>query len=154
VAKRRGRPAETLKAQANADAVFVALARDRSLAKLPAKLGPDNVKNPLSGESARGQAYSPRAFHKQVLPEIAARLGISPRTLERHCLEHGEGALTRVVKEITARLRRRDADRKEQIEFLARKLTAAICRGDTDGMLAIAGQIARIRQGEEVFRKK
>jgi hypothetical protein len=103
--------------------VFVALACDRSLAERPAKLGPDAVKNPLSGKKAKGQAHSPRAFHKQVLPEIAANLGISARTLER------------------------DDDKKEQLMFLASKFAAAIRRGDADKALEIAGQMARIRQG-------
>jgi hypothetical protein len=153
--KRRGRPAEAEKAMGNADELFVALARDRSLAKLPPKLGPEGVPNPLSGKCERGQSRSPRLVHKQVLPEVAERLGIPAKTLERHWLAHREGALERIVGDITARLRRRDQEREEQIRFLAQKMDRALRRGDAVEVLALAYEIQRIRQGiGEVFRNK
>ena len=126
MAKRlRGRPANLEKKMNNADHVSLRVMRDRSLARMGPFKGVDHqgrqIKNTLSGKRLKGQQRSPRSMGKDVLPEVAAELGVSPRTLERQHAEHGEGALSRISAEIVGRLRKADKGRQEQAKAKAER---------------------------------
>lgn len=150
--KRRGRPAETDTAQRNADRVFLRLAKDRTLAKFSPELGPEKVKNPVSGKKLKGQHRSPRPLEKRLLPEVANEIekdtgrSVSPRTLERHYAEHGAGAQERVVTELLSRLSAADKDRQRQLETLQRLHDSAVNREDWDRVREITAQIVQFRQ--------